>query len=64
MSHGKGRARGCTTGSRVWLGVSEEHGDPESTETRRFKERPGHRAGLTNSRHRGSAVPGWLLAEN
>ena len=61
---GKDGARDLTVVSEVWPVVSEEHCNSESTETRRFKERPGHRRGSTNPRLRGSAVPGWRLAEN
>ena len=55
---GKGAARDLTTESEVWPAVSEEHCNSESTEARRFKERPGPKRGSTNPRHRGSAAPG------
>ena len=61
---GKGRARDLNIESEVWPALSEEHCNSESTEARRFKERPGHRRGSTDPRLRGSAVPGWCLAEN
>lgn len=37
---GKGGARDVTIESEVWLSVNEEHCKSESTEARRFKERP------------------------